>query len=160
MEKRIMKFMQYKHLTASQFADILEVQRSGISHLFSGRNKPSLDLVLKMLDKFPEINIHWLLKGEGVMISDNPAKESKDNLPKTQTSDNKQATLFSVADNTKNILKQEPNIPESESVKTTNEALQVETSNPKLLQPIQTKKIERIVMFYGNNTFHEYTPQS
>lgn len=65
--ERIQAIIRHHGLTASAFADKLGVQRSGMSHIFSGRNKPSLDLVIKILDTFPEISIDWLLKGEGEM---------------------------------------------------------------------------------------------
>lgn len=62
---RIEKILAYYGLTASQFADKIEVQRSSISHLMSGRNKPSLDFVLKVVKVFPEVNLYWLLNGKG-----------------------------------------------------------------------------------------------
>lgn len=59
--------MQSQNLTSSQFADKLGVQRSGLSHILSGRNKPSLDFVLKVLAGFPDLNPQWLLQGKGKM---------------------------------------------------------------------------------------------
>lgn len=64
--------MDHYQLTATAFADKIEVQRSSISHLLSGRNKPSLDFVLKVLDKFKEVELYWLLNGKGTF----PAKEN------------------------------------------------------------------------------------
>ncbi|HHC78510.1 MAG TPA: XRE family transcriptional regulator, partial [Flavobacteriia bacterium] len=52
-------------LSAAAFADKIGVQRSSISHLLSGRNKPSLDFVLKVLDVFNEVELYWLLNGKG-----------------------------------------------------------------------------------------------
>lgn len=63
--KRIEKILDYYNLTASSFADKIGVQRSSISHLLSGRNKPSLDFILKILDVFPEIDLYWILNGKG-----------------------------------------------------------------------------------------------
>ena len=57
--------MEHHQLTASNFADTVEVQRSSISHILSGRNKPSLDFVLKVTSKFPDVDIYWLLNGKG-----------------------------------------------------------------------------------------------
>lgn len=62
---RLKKVIQYYQLTASNFADKIEVQRSSISHILSGRNKPSLDFVLKVVNKFPEVDMYWLLNGKG-----------------------------------------------------------------------------------------------
>ena len=62
---RIQKIMNYYSLTASALADQLGVLRSSISHLLSERNKPSLDFVLKIVNKYPEIDLYWLLYGKG-----------------------------------------------------------------------------------------------
>lgn len=67
MIKRIELIMQAQNLSSSQFADRIGVQRSGLSHILSGRNNPSLDFVLKVLAAFPDINPVWLLQGKGKM---------------------------------------------------------------------------------------------
>ena len=63
--KRLEKILRYYDLSASVFADKIKVQRSSISHLLSGRNKPSLEFVLKVIKTFPEVNLYWLLNGKG-----------------------------------------------------------------------------------------------
>jgi transcriptional regulator with XRE-family HTH domain len=62
---RIKTLMDTKGFSAMSFADKLGIQRSGLSHLFSGRNRPSLDLILKILETFPEVSPRWLLQGTG-----------------------------------------------------------------------------------------------
>jgi DNA-binding XRE family transcriptional regulator len=62
---RIKKVMDFHQLTASMFADQVGVQRSSISHILSGRNKPSLDFILKITSEFKDVEIHWLLYGTG-----------------------------------------------------------------------------------------------
>ena len=62
---RLKKVLEYHQLTASLFADKIKVQRSSISHILSGRNKPSLDFVLKVTNAFPDVDIYWLLNGKG-----------------------------------------------------------------------------------------------
>lgn len=57
--------MDYYQLSASAFADRIQVQRSSISHLLSGRNRPSLDFVLKVVKEFKEVELYWLLNGKG-----------------------------------------------------------------------------------------------
>ena len=63
--ERLKKIISYYDLTASLFADKIGVQRSSISHVLSGRNKPSLDFVLKVVNTFTEVDIQWLLNGKG-----------------------------------------------------------------------------------------------
>ncbi|WP_053992522.1 helix-turn-helix transcriptional regulator [Mangrovimonas sp. TPBH4] len=67
--KRLQKVIQYYGESASSFAEKVGVQRSSISHILSGRNKPSLDFVLKILQAFPEVELYWLLNGKGVFPS-------------------------------------------------------------------------------------------
>ena len=62
---RLQRIMDYYDLNASALADNLGVLRSSISHLLSERNKPSLDFVLKIIDKYPEVDLYWLLYGKG-----------------------------------------------------------------------------------------------
>ncbi|QGY47099.1 hypothetical protein GM418_26585 [Maribellus comscasis] len=68
MKERIQKFIDYKGIAAGELASLLEVQRSNISHILNGRNKPGASLIEKMLVVFPELNARWLLTGEGNMI--------------------------------------------------------------------------------------------
>ncbi len=65
--KKLQELMAYHELTASKFADSIGIQRSSISHLLSGRNKPSLDFVLKIIDRYPEVTFDWLVKGIGTL---------------------------------------------------------------------------------------------
>jgi len=62
---RLQKVMDFYGESASSFAEQIGVQRSSISHVLSGRNKPSLDFVLKILSSFPEVELYWLLNGKG-----------------------------------------------------------------------------------------------
>ncbi|RSK38588.1 helix-turn-helix domain-containing protein [Mangrovimonas spongiae] len=62
---RLKRIIDYYEESASSFADNIGVQRSSISHILSGRNKPSLDFVMKILDSYPEVGLYWLLNGKG-----------------------------------------------------------------------------------------------
>jgi len=64
--KRLQKVIDYYGESASSFAEKIGVQRSSISHILSGRNKPSLDFVLKVLSVFPEVELYWLMNGKGI----------------------------------------------------------------------------------------------
>jgi len=63
--RRLERILKYYGLSAAAFADKIQVQRSSISHLLTGRNKPSLEFVLKVVKTFPEVNLYWLLNGKG-----------------------------------------------------------------------------------------------
>ena len=74
MEERIKKFMEYKGISPSEFADSIGVQRSNVTHVLKNRNKPSFQFIEKMLQIYPELNAKWLLLGKGNMI-ENSTKE-------------------------------------------------------------------------------------
>ncbi len=60
--KRLQIIIDHYQLSAASLADKIAVQRSSISHLLSGRNKPSLEFVLKLVRQFPEVSLYWLLQ--------------------------------------------------------------------------------------------------
>lgn len=62
---RMDRIFKFYDLSASAFADRIGVQRSSISHLMGGRNKPSLEFVMKVIEAFPEVDLHWLISGKG-----------------------------------------------------------------------------------------------
>ena len=66
---RLTQILSFKQMSSSVFADTLEIQRSNMSHYLSGRNKPGVEVLQKILDKFPEINADWLIMGRGEMTS-------------------------------------------------------------------------------------------
>lgn len=75
---RLHKILEHHDLTASAFAQKIGVGRSSISHILSGRNKPSLEFVLKTLEVFPDIDLYWLIKGKGGFPKkDTPQKFTK-----------------------------------------------------------------------------------
>lgn len=67
MIERINLLIKAKNITARQFAEQIGIQPSGMSHILSGRNNPSLDFVLKVVKRWPEVNINWLMLGKGEM---------------------------------------------------------------------------------------------
>ena len=150
--KRLEKILDYYSLSASGFADKIGVQRSSLSHLLSGRNKPSLDLILKIVENYPEVDLYWILNGKG----DFPKGESKT------------ATLSenSVL-NTKNIDdKNSPDIPNLFSDENTSqknpvfENLKNNFSNTGNMPTAKNEsEIERIVVFYKNGSFKNYLPE-
>jgi len=65
---RITKVIEFSELSPAEFAEEIGVQRSSISHIISGRNKPSLDFITKIKSKFPDIEWNWLITGTGKML--------------------------------------------------------------------------------------------
>ena len=83
---RLQKVIDYYGETASGFAEKIGVQRSSISHILSGRNKPSLDFVMKVLHSYPEVELYWLMNGKGEFPNQSKISESPNsNLLATNT---------------------------------------------------------------------------
>lgn len=151
--KRLGIILEYYSLNASSFADKIGVQRSSLSHLLSGRNKPSLDFILKILDVFPEVDLYWILNGKGSF----PKSELKTEqiiATSTPTSTN-QFIETSVEKKTKlpsEDLFNQKNLPE--------EKLSANSFN---LQNSRFQKnsseIDQIVIFYKNGTFKTFSPE-
>jgi transcriptional regulator with XRE-family HTH domain len=149
--KRLEIILDYYSLNASSFADKIGVQRSSLSHLLSGRNKPSLDFILKILDVFPDIDLYWILNGKGTF-----PKNDENVIPKQNTVDE--------------LLK--PNIPTPSKIEIVPENLFSKiqsTTNNDLLETKKTEsqntmkdsalgEIDKIVIFYKNGTFKSYIP--
>ena len=66
--KRLEKILSYYGLTATAFSEEINFNRSTISHLLSGRNKPSLEFVMKVVKHFPEVELYWFLNGKAASL--------------------------------------------------------------------------------------------
>lgn len=75
IESRLKQFIHMEGISPATFADTLGMQRSGISHLINGRNKPSYDFISRMLNAFPDLNADWLILGKGKPYKNSSSKE-------------------------------------------------------------------------------------
>jgi transcriptional regulator with XRE-family HTH domain len=144
MVDRILEVIREKKLTPSQFADEIGAQRSGMSHILSGRNKPSLEFVMKILKRYPEIKAEWLLYGtssDGTdQITDMIAKADAELKTGTERKSDSMPspTLFD-----------EPEVTGKPEIKTQRPIKKERTE----------RKIEKIVVFYDDRSFREYEPE-
>ena len=111
IKDRLQMVMKMNNLTASAFADEIGVQRSSMSHILSGRNKPSLELIQKVLTRFPKVSADWLIAGVT-------------NTEKIELPSNKETTS---------------------------------SNTPPPTLSTSGGKIKKIVVFYEDNTFEEFT---
>ncbi|MCD8313548.1 MAG: helix-turn-helix transcriptional regulator [Bacteroidales bacterium] len=73
MNSRLQQFLSAENITQAQFADSINVARAGVSHIIAGRNKPSWDFLLNTMNRYPDLNIEWLMTGKGKMYK-SPAR--------------------------------------------------------------------------------------
>ena len=153
MIERVKLLMSVKNLSSSMLAEEIGVQRSGISHILSGRNKPSLDFVLKVLEHYPEVSESWLLSGNGEMfkpietdtkpISDiNDEVNAVVNEPITEINEEDRAP-YEIA---KNFMP-ELDIEKEDHQKTTNLNDDYSTKQ---------KRLVKLIAIYSDNSFKIY----
>ena len=144
MKDRIRSFLDKENKSSSQYAEEVGVQPSGISHILSGRNKPSLDFVLKMLATYKFINTDWLLFGKGEMYKneENPTLFIN-NEPESDISENNKIEIGGLFDTGERIV-DKANDEKGESY------------NKDADTNVNERFSERIIIFYPDGTYKEY----
>jgi transcriptional regulator with XRE-family HTH domain len=157
LSAKIELLIQAKKLSASQFADTLGIPRSSISHILSGRNKPSLDVVQKILIAFPEIPAEELLDDKRD-LSITVSAPKVFSTPTSATPSLFDAPIPVSSESPTSILPEQTIVQSNlRRPRETN----AKTQNP-VVAPTSTahlaKKIERVIIFYTDGTFTESKP--
>ena len=135
MDQKLRILMQNENLTASKLAEILEIKPAAVSHILSGRNKPSFELVCRLVTRFPHINPYWLLGDAQEMLNQN-AQISTPEIPVASSS-----TLFNF-DTPKSEVPEAPKILES-------------VTNP----TFTNSDVEKIIIVYRDQSFEVLRPK-
>jgi len=143
MNERIREFLLAENKSSAQFAEEIGVQPSSISHILSGRNNPSLDFVLKMLEKYRFLSTEWLLFGKGSMYIDG----------KMQTLFEDNVFLNSNIEKTNSEAKNENSEIDFQQINSKENPIMPSKSDNKT-----SLNVRKIVWFYDNNTFEEFFP--
>lgn len=136
MRERLLEFLRSENKSSAQFAEEIGVQPSGISHILSGRNNPSLDFVLKMLEKYPYLSSDWLLFGKGTIYKDAAVQK-----------------LFDESINPDTDIVMNPITKATPSDKKVKEPESLIINDSK-----DEPEVEKIVWFFKNKSFREYFP--
>lgn len=143
MKEKLEFLLKNKSLTATTFARLLDVQPSSISHIMSGRNKPSYDFVVKILRAFPDINPDWLLLGSEQIFREEQAQLSPTPTTGSEPMPHEPVLQFDESEN----------IESSESM-----SQQKNDSTPSFSLPNSCgKRIERVIVLYSDHSFESYT---
>ena len=183
MINRINLILRAKNLTARQFAEEIGIQPSGMSHIMSGRNNPSLDFVSKVIRRYPEIDANWLLLGRGEMYASSLSSVSQPPQPVEEVP-REAPTLF--GDGLEPVPQAEPvhQAPVKQALAhqddfeypvgrqagedtSTDSRPRVEeyantgiaTSPGPVDEDGDEPRLKRILFFYSDNTFREYRPR-
>ena len=175
INERITKVLEYSGFSASEFADEIDVQRSSISHIISGRNKPSLEFVTKIKNRFPELSWDWIILGTGEMkqtdslfpISEKQEENSTPDLFTLIDEDYKNEVF--VQENIQNETLRELNksfpsprkeiLSDSQQLDIQENISEVQSIVNETVTNINTEnKIKKIVFFYENGKFEAFEP--
>ena len=135
MKDRILQFLKAENKSSAQLAEEIGVQPSGISHILSGRNKPSLDFVMKMLEKYKFLSTEWLLFGKGTMYREPEMQQLFDDSLDVPANDDKSTKEY------REPIKKNPKT----------DILSIDNEDVK-------PSLERIVWFFDDGSFKEYSP--
>ncbi len=129
MQERFKQLLKEKNLTAARFAELIQVNASAMSHILNGRNKPGFDVLEKIIQAFPDVNLNWLISGQGNIYNSVP-----------------QNTNLSEKDKQENM----PSIPPAFQP--------LQRNNPSSVLSLENvpQKIKRIILFFDNGTFEIY----
>jgi len=142
MKERILEFLKNENKTSAQFAEEIGVQPSGISHIISGRNNPSLDFVIKMLEKYSFLSADWLIFGKGSMYKEPRMADLFSNVdlidPKKLENKDRNST--------------EQKLPGSSQISKDDDFVSA-------LPEKEEVNVKKIVWFYENGSFEEFYPR-
>ena len=154
INEKIREFIIYKDLQPSKLADELGISRPMMSHVLSGRNKPNIEIVMKILSKYPDLNPEWLNGNAPNMFREGASQESylQENRYETKT-----ITPTIQPNSTQNLFNNQNNQQEIEEEKT--EKIKFQESNEiqqKKSKKSEGKTIEKIIVFYTDKSFDTY----
>ena len=137
--QRLQTFFTTYNLTAAAFADAIAFNRSTISHLVSGRNKPSIDFILKVVEVYPAVSLEWLLTGKGQMLK----AESLDTVNHTTEKSIPTETV------------QRPTLFDDDSQQKIHNPIQ-NTASLGVSSHVTNADLEKIILLYADGSFRVY----
>ena len=168
MKERLIQLLDLEQLSPSKFADIIGVQRSSISHVISGRNKPSFDFLQKTLKAFPGLNASWLMLGEGTMY-EQMGRSVSGNLFETAGEDSREPVITretvpersEIESDTTSVgtgTEHEEEEKEEGSVHTEGADSGEHAALPGAQAPYSSKRIVQVMVLYEDDTFRTFAP--
>lgn len=145
IKDRLLHILRAKNLTATQFAELMQIQPSNVSHLLSGRNKPSLDFLIKLKEIFPEYNYEWIILGKKPITTNDSNFFSKEN-------DLDKVEMIHYDDNVEDTDKD--NLQKSQDLNINDNP--VDAIIPKTTRVASPNDLKQIIYVYDDHTFEVY----
>ncbi len=166
MKDRIAHIMRAKNLKASDFATLLGIQPSAVSHILAGRNNPSLEFVKKIKETFPEYNLDWIVFGTGPMTLSEPFRDSFKEALKNTVSDGEDSSVDVDPTLTKPqyeetqislFPQQDPMTPAPQTAAKNEDDAPSPSAFP--LSNLINSDIKSIIVLYNDGTFENFDPR-
>jgi len=170
---RLKQFMDFTKLPSSQFADLAQIPRPTLSQIMNGRNKKiSNELINKLHEAFPHLNVLWLMFGDGDMVIGENIEFSEglntQNLfdQTDESSKSQRIDDLSGEELDNSIFTQSTQNLQSDANQVSKSAINTQEhtteSNARAIpMPIVTdssKKIASIMVFYTDNSYESFVP--
>ena len=138
MNTRLQQFLAAENISQAQLADSLKVARAGISHIMAGRNKPRYDFLAALMNRYPRLNIEWLMFGKGKMYKD---------LMETSeiATDLFDEDLFS-----SQISKEDKQVMEN-----IEPSIEIKSLESKVQETVKQRNVKKIIILFDDNTYQE-----
>ena len=138
MNTRLQQFLAAENISQASFADSLNVARAGISHILAGRNRPSYDFLAALMNRYPRLNIEWLMFGKGKMYKD---------LMETSeiATDLFDEDLFS-----SQISKEDKQVMEN-----IEPSIEIKSLESKVQETVKQRNVKKIIILFDDNTYQE-----
>ena len=186
MRERLQEILDTENLTPSRFAELIGVQRSSVSHILSGRNRPGLDFLQKVLIHFEHISPDWLISGKGpykrsqagknentqvrntgkspntagtIEFPENPPAREEDRVPYFNKQESPEASRTADSHNRHDKTAQTPPSPPNKNVSASSNNTDPESKDPNP-QLLSGKRIVKTILFYEDQTFDVFYPSS
>lgn len=151
IKDRLAHILRAKNLTASQFAEMMGIQPSNVSHLLNGRNKPSLDFLIKLKEVYPEYSFDWIIMGKKPITVNEPMPFTADNQPfKYDEFENDRVVEFDDIDEI-----HEDTYINDENTKINKDVNKAENTS----ELIGNQKVEKLIIIYSDKTFDVVLPR-
>lgn len=159
MNTRLKQFLAAENISQAQFADTINVVRASVSHVLAGRNNPSYDFIRAIMDKYPGLNIEWLILGKGKMY-----KERETSAPEPPIDINDFGTGLLFEEPEQDAM---PDIPESSLPETeiplhvrgtqTNitSTTEMNAINNLAQTPVKQRKVSKIIVLFDDGSYQE-----
>jgi transcriptional regulator with XRE-family HTH domain len=173
INERFLKIMEHYNFSPSLFADEIGVIRSSVSHIVSGRNNPGVDLLQKVLKRFPDISTDWLMLGIGEMLRQEGGQATSAELARAEAKAMADKNLFAQPKQERRQMTLDDFTAQAPAATQQHEIPQqsvVEEKRPETnvhngpgisvqLNATQPAKIKRITVFYEDNSFQDFIAQ-